>query len=281
MEFKMADSTKQGPLSPPQGLVSIPARTPGPLGVNDQGDPNVTTLHGDTPGPLGKNDHADPSLPQPSPTAKAAKLPDGTPVSPGSDAKLATTTKSKSGPEWVTWANANANASRSVDDLVEPFKANAKAFIKALEDAGAKPDVVETKRSDQRAYLFHWCWLIGLGKAKASEATAMTGVDIEWDHGDEEKSKKGAKEMIDGFGLAVPPDSTNAPALNSNHIAGKAIDMVITWKGTIKIKKKDGKEESVDFMDDVNANAKLHAVGASYGVYKLTTDAPHWSFDGH
>jgi hypothetical protein len=193
------------------------------------------------------------------------------------------TTKSKSGSYWVTWADAHANASHSVDDLVEPFKANAKAFIKALEDAGATidPDSIETKRSDKRAYLFHWCWLIGLGKAKASEATEMTGVEIEWDHGEEEKSKAGAKEMIDGFHLAVPPTSTNAPALNSNHIAGKAIDMAITWKDTIKIKKKDGTEESVTFMDDVNQNTKLHAVGESYGLKKLTSDAPHWSVDGH
>jgi len=57
--------------------------------------------------------------------------------------------------------------------------------------------------------------------------------------------------------------------------------MNITWTGTIKIKKKDGTEVSVEFMDDVNKNTKLQAVGASYGVKKLTTDAPHWSVDGH
>jgi hypothetical protein len=192
-----------------------------------------------------------------------------------------TTTKDKSGSYWVTWANAHANASTSVDDLVDPFKSNVKDFIKALEAAGAKVDVGETKRSDKRAYLFHWCWLIGLGKAKPSEATGMTGVEIEWDHGDDEKSKKGAKEMIDGFGLAVPPKSTNAPALDSNHIAGKAIDMDITWKDKIKIKKKDGTEVEVEFMADVNKNTKLHDVGESYSVEKLTTDAPHWSIDGH
>jgi hypothetical protein len=109
----------------------------------------------------------------------------------------------------------------------------------------------------------------------------MPGVDIEWDHGDEAKNKKGAKEMIEGFGLAVPPNSTNAPALLTNHTPGKAIDMDIAWIGAIKIKKKDGTEESVLFMGDVNNNLKLHAVGASYGVKKLTTDTPHWSHDGH
>lgn len=189
--------------------------------------------------------------------------------------------KTKSGTFWVTWANAHAKNSTSVDDLVDPFKTNAKAFIKALEDAGAKVSVRTTRRSDKRAYLFHWCWKIGLGKAKASDALAMPGVDIEWDHGDAEKSKKGAKEMIVGFGLAVPPNSTLAPALLTNHTPGKAIDMEITWTGTIKIKRKDGVEESVLFMPKVNMNTKLHSLGASYGVKKLTNDAPHWSLDGH
>jgi hypothetical protein len=189
--------------------------------------------------------------------------------------------KTNSGIYWVTWADAHAQNSTSVEDLADPFKANAKAFIKALEDAGAKVEVSTTKRSDKRAYLFHWCWLIGLGKAKPSDATAMAGVDIEWDHGDDKKSKAGAKDMIDHFGLAVPPNSNDAPALNSNHIAGKAIDIDITWTGTMKIKKKDGTEVSVEFMDDVNKNTALHGVGESYGLIKLTSDAPHWSVDGH
>ena len=77
----------------------------------------------------------------------------------------------KSGSYWVTWANAHAKNSTSVDDLVEPFRANAKAFIKALTDAGATVSVSATRRSDKRAYLFHWCWRIGLGKAKASVST--------------------------------------------------------------------------------------------------------------
>jgi hypothetical protein len=189
--------------------------------------------------------------------------------------------KTKSGIYWVTWANAHAVNSESVEDLDDAFKTNVKEFVKALSDAGADVKVTETRRSDKRAYLFHWCWLIGLGKAKASEATEMMGVDIEWDHGEEAASKTGANDMIIHFGLAVPPNSTVAPALNSNHIAGKAIDMNITWNDTIKIKKKDGTEVSVKFMNDMNANTTLHDVGASYGVKKLTSDAPHWSTDGH
>ena len=193
---------------------------------------------------------------------------------------MAKPTKTKSGVSWVTWASAHAQDSDSVDDLDDGFKANVNDFIKALKDAGATVKTANTLRSKQRAYLFHWCWLIGLGKAKASEATEMAGVDIEWDHGKEEDSKKGANEMITHFGLAVPPKSENAPALDSRHIEGKAIDMEITWEGKIKIRKKDGTEVSVEFKSDVNTNATLHEVGASYGVKKLTTDAPHWSTDG-
>lgn len=36
------------------------SRTPGPLGINDRGDPLYKAGIGDTPGPLGVNDHADP-----------------------------------------------------------------------------------------------------------------------------------------------------------------------------------------------------------------------------
>ena len=186
----------------------------------------------------------------------------------------------KSGVFWVTWADTNATNSSSVEDLNDPFKTNAKAFIKALETAGATVEVTATKRSEKRAYLFHWSWKISLGKAKASEATAMAGVDIQWDHGTEEASKKGAAEMVSGFGLAIPPTSVNAPSLTSNHIGANAIDMNITWTGTLKVKKKDDTETSVEFKDDVNANTALHKVGESYGVKKLVTDAPHWSFDG-
>ena len=187
----------------------------------------------------------------------------------------------KSGTYWVSWANANATASNSVDALVEPFRSNVKSFIKALSDANAKVMVNETLRSGKRAYLFHWCWKIGLGKSKASEAPARVGVDIQWNHGSDAASKKGASDMITGFGLAVPPNSNVAPALTSRHIEGKAIDMQITWTGTIKINNKNGTQESVTFMPNVNLNTKLHSVGASYSVKKLTTDAPHWSTDGH
>jgi len=179
-----------------------------------------------------------------------------------------------SGIYWVTWANTHAKNSNKVDDLEASFKAQVKAFVEALKSAGATVDVSTTKRSDKRAYLFHWSWKISQGKCKPSDAKKMIGVDIGWDHGDLAKSKAGALEMVNGFGLAVPPRSIIPPSLASNHISGKAVDM------TVKVKKKEGTSVPVTYSLNVNANTVLHAIGESYEVKKLKTDVPHWSYNG-
>ena len=41
------------------GKKPYPARTPGPLGLNDQGDPNVYSRLGSTPGSTGLNDYGE------------------------------------------------------------------------------------------------------------------------------------------------------------------------------------------------------------------------------
>lgn len=60
----MANSRKPGPLSGDIRFGRLGARTPGVLGLWDQGDPSVTTLMGDSPGPLGLNDWATPGFPR-------------------------------------------------------------------------------------------------------------------------------------------------------------------------------------------------------------------------
>lgn len=167
-----------------------------------------------------------------------------------------------------------------MNDLDIVFQAKVRLFIKALEEAGIKVIVSATKRNEKRAYLFHWCWKLAQGKVAATGVPAKIGVDIEWNHGTEAASRLGAAEMVSGFGLALPPNSTNPPALASAHIAGKAIDMTLTWMGTKWVKKKDGSLVDIPFNPNVNSNVALHAVGQSYGVYKLKTDKPHWSHDG-
>ncbi len=186
----------------------------------------------------------------------------------------------KSGHYWVSWANAFAKNSEKIDDLAPTFRDNVRQFVQALTEAGATVSVSATRRSEKRAYLFHWSWKISQGKCKPSEATKMIGVDIEWDHGDDRLSRAGALEMARAFGLAVPPWSTNPPSLTSSHIRGEAIDMTIRWTGVIRVRQKDGADMPLAFTPNVMANSALHRVGESYGVRKLVTDAPHWSLNG-
>jgi len=186
----------------------------------------------------------------------------------------------KSGKYWVKWANKNAKNSVSIDTLETTFKKNVKDFIAALETAGATVTIEATKRPLKRASLFHWAWKIAGKKIKASEAKAITGVDIDWVHETEEKSIAAAKEMTTGFNLAIPPRSTVAPSLTSNHVTGKAIDMSITWVGILEVKKRDGTAVKVKYNSNPNIMLLLHAVGKSYGVKKHLSDAPHWSTNG-
>jgi hypothetical protein len=134
--------------------------------------------------------------------------------------------------------------------------------------------ISSTRRSKQRAYLMHYSWKIAKGQIKASEVPAEPGVEIIWDHGNEVKSKQAAQQMVDLFRLA------HIASLTSRHIEGKAIDMTITWTGTLKIKNKSGQTIEITGVSNGASNTTLHSVGAGYGVKKLVTDPPHWSSDG-
>jgi hypothetical protein len=195
-----------------------------------------------------------------------------------------TTNRIPSGRYWVTWINRYAPNSMNVDDLDMMFRDKAKEFIAALKAAHAKVEVRHTRRTEQAAYLWHWAWKIAKRRCAPKDAKPYSKSppipNIQWDHGNLAKSIKGAQEMVSGFGLSVPRESTLPPSENSRHVPGRAIDMEITWTGTISVKKKDGSLVNVKY-GPVNANKDLHAVGASYGVYKLLNDNVHWSDNGH
>jgi D-alanyl-D-alanine carboxypeptidase len=55
----MAGSCLPGPIRHNPFSKYAPARTPGPLGMNDGADPNMPAKVGDTPGSLGVNDHGE------------------------------------------------------------------------------------------------------------------------------------------------------------------------------------------------------------------------------
>lgn len=182
---------------------------------------------------------------------------------------------SLSGAAWWQANQAKYPNSDQLTALASPFKERAAAFVDALKTAGAKVTVSATLRNRTRAHLMHYSWRVSRGEVAPRDVPAVAGLAIRWDHGDLAKSKKGAKEMADLFGIAFQP------SLTSLHIEGRAVDMTINWTGTIEVKDKTGKKRPIGAPRTGEANTELHKIGATYGVIKLLSDPPHWSDNGH
>jgi hypothetical protein len=183
-----------------------------------------------------------------------------------------------SGLDWFKKNQSKYPNSDKISDLSGSFKTAVQSFCKALEDAGAKIVPESTLRDATRAFIMHYAWKLAKGQIKAAKIPKRSGLDIEWDHGDEKKSQEAAKDMIGkkGFNMA------HIAALDSNHIKGLAIDWAITWSGDLKVKNAKGDEVTITTTPRTgNDNKELHAVGATYGVKKLVSDPPHWSHDGN
>lgn len=183
--------------------------------------------------------------------------------------------KNLSGQAWWHANQAKYPNSNHLEDLEASFRQKATEFIAAMQAAGAIVSVKATRRSKQRAYLMHFSWKIAKGTIGPAQVPPEPGVDIIWDHGNSTASKMGAQEMVDHFGLVFQP------SLNSLHIQGKAIDMDVTWSGTLQITNKSGVVVPIGAPHLGSSNTTLHSVGATYGVIKLASDPPHWSATGN
>ena len=179
----------------------------------------------------------------------------------------------------TSWWRANQRRypnSRNIDDLEADFRKKVKTFVDALKEGGATVNISSTKRNRIRAHLMHYSWKVSRNMIAPDKVPKMEGLDIEWDHGDLKKSRKGASEMVNLFNMA------HIASLKSNHIEGKAIDMTITWRGNLTIQV-PGRENPVVIstgMRNGNKNRELHKLGREFGVYKLVKDPPHWSYNG-
>ena len=179
-----------------------------------------------------------------------------------------------SGAMWV----AKFPTSTKTSDLKQPFRASFEAFQKAMKDAGVMVKITASLRPKQRAYMMHYSWMIVKGKIDPAAVPPMAGVDIVWNH---DQAVAGAQEMVDGYGIG---GLGVAPALNSRHIDGRAIDTSLSWQGDIDIRNKDGSVRPIIGGPRNATNLDLIAVGATYGVIHfkpVASDKVHWSDDGH
>ena len=211
-------------------------------------------------------------------TAPATTSPDTGAVPP-----LPRELREPSGRSWV----GRFPTTTSVADCAQPFRANLADFIAALAAAGASVHIAATLRPPQRAYLMHWCWSVVKQRTDPRAIPPLEGVGIAWAHLDAQggydplASLAAAQDMVEAYGMQA---LNVAPALQSNHISGTAVDMAISWSGTLSIARRDGTVVHIDGPPRTGMNPDLKAVGASYGVLKFVggaSDMPHWSADGH
>ena len=177
-----------------------------------------------------------------------------------------------SGPGWC----ARFATSTSLDDLLPDFGDCVRAFLTQLRRAGANVQVNATWRPPQRAYLMHWCCMVGDSGQDAAAVPALPGVDIDWTHGgDMASARAAARQMMARYQIRFPA------ALVSRHTQRRAIDMTIAWKGALRVTDFNGQTHVIDAPPRTGSNPVLIGVGASFGVIKLVKDPPHWSDDGH
>lgn len=181
-----------------------------------------------------------------------------------------------SGADWWRANQGKYPNSNSVDSLAPGFRSRVEDFLACLRQAGATVVIRSTRRDATRAYLMHYSWRVAHGDIDPKGVPPRSGVKLEWDHGDLEKSRQGAAEMVRLFGMA------HVAALNSNHIRGEAIDMNITWKDTLVLTRPAPLLARIESRPRTGAgNRELHEIGATvFGVKKLRSDPPHWSSNG-
>jgi len=182
-----------------------------------------------------------------------------------------------SGPAWVQ----QYPTSTSVDDLVEPFRTNVQRFLSALSAAGATVSIADTLRPQQRLDLMYYSYQVAHSALDPAQVPAIPNVDIQWLHSDDQgnpdpaASTAAAAQMVAAYGIVFQP------ALQSLHALGQAIDMDISWEGDITIANEDGSTAVISTAPASGQNPALQQVGATYGVFKLLSDPPHWSSTGH
>ncbi len=167
-------------------------------------------------------------------------------------------------------------ASQSLDDLLPDFADQVHAFISQLQKAGASVSIAGTYRPPERAWLMHWCCMIGGSGQDPAAVPAMAGVDIDWTCGGQvANARNAARQMMAGYQIQFPA------ALESRHTQRRAVDMTIGWNGTLTITDFNGASHAISGGPCNGSNPQLITVGATFGVIKLVSDPPHWSDDGH
>lgn len=144
------------------------------------------------------------------------------------------TRKELSGGQWAR----RFAGSMDTRDLTGTFRYAVEEFIAAMRTAGIRVCIESTYRPIKRSYLMHWSWRIVNDDVDPATIPPQPGVEIEWQHSTAQASIDAARRMVDGLSIRR---LRTKPALRSQHNVGLAIDMSISWTGTVSVKDALGK----------------------------------------
>jgi hypothetical protein len=194
--------------------------------------------------------------------------------------------------------------SKLLSNLSNPFHSEAQLFVATLRAALGKattpnnPNIISTRRPLQRADLMNYSWRIVSSNKQyhldPRNVPSIPGVPICWTYTktdgtyDAQASIAAAQAMVKGY--QIDPTLKLPPSLTSNHIKGFAMDMAVSWQGTLTIRDASGTIVTITSSPRTQMNPQLWKVAASYGVYHFGTgnnhakppsaDQNHWSIDG-
>lgn len=177
------------------------------------------------------------------------------------------------------WAQKFPGGTR-ISDLAGTFGHAVDDFVCAMTEAGIKVKIDATYRPFQRSYMMHWSWRIVNDGIEPATIPAMAGVEIEWQHPTSAASLKAANEMVDALSIRR---LRTKPALRSQHNLRLAIDMSLSWSGTVSVMDANRRLVHIDSLPRTGMNRQLIEIGATYGVKKYvggSKDVPHWSNNG-
>ena len=219
-------------------------------------------------------------------------------------------------------------ADNRIQALNQPFRGNVARFVAALRAAGATVTVTNVYRPQPRAYLMHYAWRVAYGRGNGRyshlEPPAVPAYD-----GSEKVPICWSVPGLDGrysrkLSIAAARELTRAYAIveygaayPTNHSGRTAIDMNISWGGTLRVRGGPGAPfngamvaipaggsywvvpgSGIRYVtptstppararvrSDEDMNRRLWALGRSYGVIKFVdarnADPPHWSATGN
>ena len=181
-----------------------------------------------------------------------------------------------SGVDWIAKFPTRADTAA----CVSPFRERLEAFLAALKASGATVQINATLRPPERAYLMHTCWEIAQGNIEPNGREPRAGVDIDWiardasGNPDLNKSRAIAQQMVKAYQIAFEP------SLTSLHITGRPSTWTSRGRASLQIADKSGPRA----RSQPAAGRHQHRPGQGgrdLGVFKLVSDPPHWSINGH